>query len=166
MRPIAFLFFCFTASSAIAQNTIELTAQYGPPELESYQVADGVTLTVTYGKDRMACHLLLHPRAGTSTSIPSALADKLVEQLAPPRDRKGKAQGMAQMSGCAAALSERYENVSITRVLNQCAPADKVQSLNIQWTRPECASALTPHQQTQPSPPSATSSEASVPAKE
>jgi hypothetical protein len=166
MRPIAFLFFCFTASSAIAQNTIELTAQYGPPELESYQVADGVTLTVTYGKDRMACHLLLHPRAGTSTSIPSALADKLVEQLAPPRDRKGKAQGMAQMSGCAAALSERYENVSITRVLNQCAPADKVQSLNIQWTRPECASALTLHQQTQPEPPSATSSEVAVPAKE
>jgi hypothetical protein len=166
MRPIAFLFFCLTSSSAIAQNTIELTAQYGPPELESYQVADGVTLTVTYGKDRMACHLLLHPRAGTSTSMPSTLVDKLVDQLAPPRDRKGKVQGMAQISGCAAAITEQYENVSITRALDQCAPADKVQSLNIHWTRPECASALTPHQQTQPEPPSAARSEEASPAKE
>jgi hypothetical protein len=166
MRPIAFLFFCLTASSAIAQNTMELTAQYGPPELESYQVADGVTLTVTYGRDRLACNLLLQPRAGTSTEIPSTLVDKLLDQLVPPRDRKGKAQGMAQQYGCAAAISERYENVSITRVTNECAQPDKVQSLNIHWTRPECASALTPHQQTQQEPPSATSSEAASPAKE
>jgi len=166
MRPIAFLFFCLTAGSAIAQNTIELTAQYGPPELESYQVADGVTLTVTYGRDRLACNLLVQPRPGAAMAISSSVVDKLLDQLVPPRDRKGKAQRMFMQSGCATSSREQYENVSFGRVSNECASADKVQSLNIQWTRPECASALTPHQQTQPEPPSATSSEASVPGKE
>jgi hypothetical protein len=166
MRPIAALFFCLTASSAIAQNTMELTAQYGPPELESYQVADGVTLTVTYGRDRLACNLLLQPRPGTFTEIPSALVDKLLDQLVSPRDRKGKAQRMFSQSGCATFSNERYENVSFGRVSNECAQPDKVQSLHIQWTRPECASALTPPQQTPPSPPSATRSEEAVPAKE
>jgi hypothetical protein len=150
MRSILFVFLCLAAACATAQTTIELTAQYGPPESESYQVADGVTLTVTYGKDRQACQILLQPRPASNTSIPSNLVDKLVDQLVPPRDRKGKPLRMAQQSGCASAISDQYENVSITRSSNDCAPKDeKVQSLTIQWTRPDCVSTLQ-SQQTQP----------------
>jgi hypothetical protein len=151
MRCLTLLFLCLTAGSAIAQNTIELTAQYGPPEAESYQVAEGVTLTVTYGKDRQACQLVLQPRSGASTSTSSAVIDKLVDQLVPPRDRKGKPQQMLQQNGCAAAISEQYENVLIVRSSNECASVkeERVHSSTIQWTRPECAATLTPRQQTQ-----------------
>ena len=151
MRRIAFLFLCLTAASATAQNTIELTAQYGPPESESYQVADSVTLTVIYGKDRQACEILLQPRPAANKSIPSSVVDKLVDQLVPPRERKGKPRLMAQQSGCASAISEQYDNVSITRGTNDCAPVkEKVQSLTIQWARPDCVSTLQSRQQTQP----------------
>jgi hypothetical protein len=135
---------------SIAQsNTWELTAKYGPPEVERYQVTPEVSLTATYGRDRTVCQLSVEPRSAKSVSKPSAskgpitistdLVDRLLSELLPTGARQGEARVMVERMGCPGFLSEDYDNVRITRATDECAPAGKnVESLTIQWKRPEC----------------------------
>jgi len=135
--------------AAAQSNTSELTARYGPPEVERYQVTPKVSLTVVYGRDHAVCQLSIEPRSSTSAikpaptgeplTISSDLADSLLNELLPLGLRQGEARVMAEQMGCPALLSEDYDNVRIARTTNACAPAAKnVESLAIQWKRPEC----------------------------
>jgi hypothetical protein len=139
----------FTVRAAGAQsNTWELTAKYGPPELERYRISPEVSLTVEYGRDRAVCRLLVEPRttsaSGSAASrepvtISADLADNLLNEMLPPGVRKGEAKTMAEQMGCPGLLLEDYDNVRITRGINDCAPAAKnVTSMTIQWKRSEC----------------------------
>src|ERR1700729_1036647 len=142
---------------AVAQSdTLGLTARYGPPEVERYQVTPQVSLTVLYGRDRTVCQLSVEPRPSTSAlkptpakeppTISTDLVDSLLNELLPLGVRQGEARLMAQQMSCAALLSEDYDNVRIARATNECAPAAKnVESLTIQWKRPECPEQKTAH---------------------
>jgi hypothetical protein len=130
----------FIARFAGAQsNTWELTAKYGPPELERYRVTPEVSLTVEYGRDRTVCRLLVEPRTKSVSEISADLVDKLLNELLPLGVRQGEARVMVEQMGCPALLSEDYDNVRIARAMNDCAPAGKnVTSMVIEWKQPEC----------------------------
>jgi hypothetical protein len=130
----------FMVRAAGAQsNTWELTAKYGPPEIEQYRVTPEVSLTVEYGQDRAICRLLVEPRTKSVLEISADLVDKLLNELLPLGVRQGEARTMLEQMGCPALLSEDYANVRIARAMNDCAPAGKnVTSLVIEWKKPEC----------------------------
>ena len=130
----------FMVQAARAQsNTWELTAKYGPPELEQYRVTPEVSLTVEYGQDRRICRLLVEPRTKSVLEISADLVDKLLNELLPLGVRQGEARAMLAQMGCPALLSEDYDNVRIARAMNDCAPAGKnVTSLVIEWKQPQC----------------------------
>ena len=81
-----------------AQDTKDLTAKYGPPELEVYQVTPDVRLAVSFDRNHTACRLVLEPRAdpvpasGTRASgtMPTSLVDQIIADFVPPEDRKGE----------------------------------------------------------------------------
>jgi len=130
----------FMVRAAGAQsNTWELTAKYGPPELEQYRVTPEISLTVEYGQDRTICQLLVEPRTKSVSEISGDLVDKLLNELLPLGARQGEARTMLEQMGCPALLSEDYDNVRIARAMNDCAPAGKsVTSMVIEWKQPEC----------------------------
>jgi hypothetical protein len=144
---LGFLLFMVRVMDA-QSNTWELTAKYGPLEIERYRVTPEVSLTVAYGRDRTVCQLLVEPRTASvletaptrePPTISADLADDLLNELLPLGVRQGEARAMVEQMGCPALLSEDYDNVRITRAINDCAPAAKnVTSMAIQWKRPEC----------------------------
>jgi hypothetical protein len=102
-------FLLFTVRVADAQsNTWELTAKYGPPEVERYRVTPEVNLTVAYGRDRTVCQLLVEPRTasvletaptGEPRTISADLADDLLNELLPLGVRQGEARAMVEPNG-------------------------------------------------------------------
>ena len=124
-------------------------------KMERYQVTPETSLTVVYGRDRTVCQLLVEPRSSTSVLKPAPVkqpltisterVDSLLNELLPVGVRQGEARVMAEQMSCAAVKSEDYDNVRISRATNECAPAGKnVESLTIQWKRPECLAQNTP----------------------
>jgi hypothetical protein len=153
---VVFLGLSSVVPVAFAQsNTWELTARYGPPEVERYQVTPEVSLTARYGRDRTVCQLSIEPRTasifgpaptGEPLTISTDLVDSLLNELLPLGVRQGEARVMVQQMGCPALISEEYDNVRITRATNDCAPPGKnVTSMGIQWKRPECPERNTAH---------------------
>ena len=57
---------------------------YGEPTMERFVALSGITLTVEYGPDRLACHLLIAPRL--------LLID--VEDPSPPMSSQGHLTGL------------------------------------------------------------------------
>jgi hypothetical protein len=149
-RFMVFLsFLLFMIRPAGAQSTTwDLTAKYGPPEVERYQVTPEASLTVAYGRDRAVCQFLVEPRStsvfwSAPTKEPRTmsveLVDRLLNELVPPGVRHGKARQMFEQFSCSALKTEDYDNVQITRATNECVPAEKnVASIMIKWKRPAC----------------------------
>lgn len=132
-----------------AQTTGELTSKYGHPQMEEYALTPEVSLTVSYGEDRVACRLLVKGRQASFFSddkvketvyIATSLADRLSQELAPISIRKGKVASSLFQSGCTAFRNDDYQNVRINRVTNEChsAQADGTLSLLVEWKRPAC----------------------------
>lgn len=130
------------AYPAAAQTSMDLTGKYGPPTLEQYRLRPDVSLTVVYGTDRAACELRVEPwtTPGEPRTISGAIADQLLNELAPPGSRIGVPLVMFEQMGCSAARMTQYRNVSIFRSTNECVPDknNNVTSLVISWKRPEC----------------------------
>jgi hypothetical protein len=50
-----------TASLAVAQTPQELRNRYGEPEVERFRPRPGISLSVEYGSDHLACRILIQP---------------------------------------------------------------------------------------------------------
>lgn len=146
---------------SVAQTPADLAMKYGPPERERYGVAPGISLKVTYGRDHMGCRLVLKggstspPEKGAeaeSTFITSTLLDRVLNDLAPPDLRKGKAVRTLMQSGCLNFRSEDYDNVHIAIASNAChiSQTEKILSLSVQWKRAACSNQVQPGTQATP----------------
>jgi len=137
---------CMLTYSGLAQTARELEAKFGHPNSNGYTVAPDVRLTVTYGDDNRACSLSLQSTNAKSGPVhqqpnfDADIADRVLNEIAPPATRKGTPRKMAEQMGCALAVQEEYDNVSVARVTAECLPLTRknVQSLTITWKRPAC----------------------------
>lgn len=114
MRFCAILVVLVSSVMGDAQSSHELEAKYGRAEHSVYTVNPDARLTVKYGDDGQACLLALEPRDDRKGVAP-AVADQLLNDIAPPEVRRGKPYSMIQQMGCAAHRTEEYGNVAIGR---------------------------------------------------
>ena len=59
-----FLIACFAvvaASAALPQSSNEFLSRYGEPDLERFQARPGISVTVEYGSDHLACQIVIQP---------------------------------------------------------------------------------------------------------
>jgi hypothetical protein len=116
------------ASFGLAPSSPELHNRYGPTDLERFTVRPGITATVQYGADHLACQIqiepyqpLIHPAAPTGTLMSSIEVSEILEELAPPAMRGKEVNSGGFQSSCGVGIVNEYENVSIVRGMNSCA---------------------------------------------
>src|SRR6202167_6198403 len=80
-----------TASFGLAPSSPEMHSRYGLSDLERFTVRPGITATVQYGADHLACQIqiepyqpLIHPAAPTGTLMSSIEVSEILGELAPP----------------------------------------------------------------------------------
>jgi hypothetical protein len=124
-----------SSAAAIAQTSSELDAKYGHPEHGAYTISPDARLTVTYGDDQRACRLELrstHKEKGFGLYV----ADRVLNDLAPPAVRSGNPRSMVQQMSCAANRTDEHSNVAVSRLTDECKKT--VQVLGIEWRRSAC----------------------------
>jgi hypothetical protein len=133
MRIVSGCLIVAAASFGLAPSSPELHNRYGLSDLERFTVRPGITATVQYGADHLACQIQIEPYQSlvhqdaqpphVPTVMPSKDVSEVLEELAPAAIRgKGFPQGTFQAS-CGAEQVDDYENVMILRNIFACAPA-------------------------------------------
>jgi hypothetical protein len=130
------------------QSSSEYHLLYGPSDLERFTVRPGITLTVEYGPDRFACQLqIAAPRhiaepLGQTKMLPEEETTRILNEVVPPNARGEPVPGRAGslQSGITAFEVEEYENVTISRVIQNCKinPDACVGSISIASKRKSC----------------------------
>jgi hypothetical protein len=137
-------------AAAGPQNSSDLRARYGQPDVERFAMRPDITVTVQYGHDGKACILLIEPRQAFVRSpshtqrLPTISVDAAWELLdeAVPRETRGKllGPGPSFQSGCTAFETNFYENMSICFVHSYCVKPDGVWKAQVNFKRTACDS--------------------------
>ena len=61
MRTLVGRFLVVTASVFLLQSSQDFHNRYGEPDRERFAARPGISLTVEYGSDHLACHALIEP---------------------------------------------------------------------------------------------------------
>jgi hypothetical protein len=113
-------------SVLLAQSANELRSRYGEPDLERFQVRPGISLTVEYGSDHLACQMIIEPtqslihQEGQSRLISSESVSEVLEEVAPVAMRGAVISRGSFQSSCAVGYVTDYENVSIKHGMSEC----------------------------------------------
>jgi len=110
---------------------------YGEPSMERFAAPSGVTVTVEYGPDRLACQLLIEPQRllfevrNPIPPMPSEAVSQILQAVVPV-DKRGKqiATDKVEVEG-KQLLRTDYENVSIRRfcTVYACGSSNQNQDL-------------------------------------
>jgi len=110
---------------------------YGKPTMERFAVRSGITLTVEYGPDRMACQLLIAPAQSLVElhapvqHMPSQGISDILQELLPVATRGKQINSNTLELDAGALLNTDYENVSIRRFCSSpsCVSSNEKQDL-------------------------------------
>jgi hypothetical protein len=111
---------------------------YGEPTMERFAVRNGITVTVEYGPDRLACQILIAPRKLlVEVQSPDALmsspdVSRVLKELLPPATRGRQTDSDSfRIDDGNTLLKTDYENLSIRRICSSqsCVSSNKNQDL-------------------------------------
>jgi hypothetical protein len=121
---------------------------YGQSDMDRFMVRPGVSLTVEYGQDQVACQMVVEgtrPLVSSARKADALLAtnevSQIIDDLVPPNTRGTKLRTLGSwQSGQAFSSGEEYENVEISRVTIDCTkfPAACVARTYVKLKRKEC----------------------------
>ena len=130
------------------QSSSKYHSLYGLSDLERFTVRPGITLTVEYGPDRFACQLqIAAPRRiaeplEQTKMLPEDETTQILDEIVPPNTRGEPVPGRGGsfQSGITAFAVEEYENVTISRMIQNCKtnPEACVGSISIASKRKDC----------------------------
>ena len=119
----------------LTQSSQDLHNRYGEPDRERYSARPGISLTVEYGSDHLACYALIEPPQPltyTKQYVPlmsSEGVSEVLEEVAPVAMRGKEINTFTSQSGCNVARVTDYENASIMRSTHTCDPASHDQDV-------------------------------------
>jgi hypothetical protein len=128
MRILIGSFLIMVASVLSSQSSQDFHNLYGEPDRERFAARPGISLTVEYGSDHLACYALLDPPQPLTYSeehvplMSSESVSEVLEQVAPIAMRGKEINSSSFVSGCNGARMTEYENVSIMRSVHTCDP--------------------------------------------
>lgn len=152
MRILVGCFLVAVASVVLSQSSQELHNRYGEPDRERFAARPGISLTVEYGSDHLACYALIEPPqplTHTEEHLPlmsSEGVSEVLEEVAPVAMRGKEINTVFFVSGCNEARISEYENVSLIRTTHTCDPSSRDQDVRttITFKRETCPKPKTP----------------------
>lgn len=129
MRILAVCLSAAAASAVFAPSSQDLRSRYGEADRERFTARPGISLTVDYGIDHLACDALIEPPRrllSAEEHVPLMSSDSVTEILqdvAPSAMRGEEISRAVSVSGCDQVHTTEYENVSIMRSTHTCEPA-------------------------------------------
>src|ERR1700757_1375217 len=119
MRIVAGCLLVAVGSVLLTQSSQEFHSRYGEPDRERFAARPGISLTVEYGSDHLACHALIEPPqplTDTEEDVPlmsSEGVSEVLEEVAPIAMRGKEINALTHQSGCNVVHMTDYENVVI-----------------------------------------------------
>ena len=137
----------FAISVLLSQSSQDFHNRYGEPDRERFAARPGITLTVEYGSDHLACYALIDPPQPLLYSqehvplMSSEGVSEVLEEVAPVAMRGKEIQTFLTQSGCNQSRLTDYENVSIMRSTHTCDTSSHDQDIRtaITFKREVCA---------------------------
>jgi len=135
MRILVGSFLIMTASVLLSQSSRDFHDRYGEPDRERFAARPGISLTVEYGSDYLACYALIDPPRPLTYSeehvplMSSEGVSEVLEEVAPIAMRGKQINGSITFSGCNQFRLTDYENVSIMRSTHTCDPSSHDQDI-------------------------------------
>jgi len=137
----------FATSVLLSQSSQDFHNRYGEPDRERFPARPGITLTVEYGSDHLACYALIDPPQPLLYSqehvplMSSEGVSEVLEEVAPVAMRGKEIQTFLTQSGCNQSRLTDYENVSIMRSTHTCDTSSHDQDIRtaITFKREVCA---------------------------
>jgi len=137
----------FAISVLLSQSSQDFHNRYGKPDRERFAARPGITLTVEYGSDHLACYALIDPPQPLLYSqehvplMSSEGVSEVLEEVAPVAMRGKEIQTFLTQSGCNQSRLTDYENVSIMRSTHTCDTSSHDQDIRtaITFKREVCA---------------------------
>ena len=121
--------FIVTASVLLSQGSQDFRNRYGEPDRERFAARPGITLTVEYGSDHLACYALIdtpQPLLYSEEHVPLMSSEgvaEVLEEVAPVAMRGEEINTVFVVSGCNEARTTDYEKVWIMRTTHTCDPS-------------------------------------------
>lgn len=150
MRTLLACLAFFALAAAGPQNSSDLRARYGQPDVERFAMRPDITVTVQYGHDGKACILLIEPRQAfvhspsymqRAPTISVDAAWELLDEAVPPETRGKLLFGPGGFqTGCTAFELSSYENMSIGFVHSYCVKPGGVAKVQVDFKRTACDS--------------------------
>jgi len=127
---------CLAAASVVLlQSSQDFHNRYREPDRERFVVRPGITLTVEYGSDRLACQALIEPPRPLTYAqeqvplMSSEAVSEVLDEVAPDAVRGKEISTAVFQSGCNVARTTDYEKVSIMRSTHTCDPLSHEQDV-------------------------------------
>lgn len=117
------------AGVPLPQSTQDFRSRYGEPDRERFAARPGISLTVEYGPDHLACQALIEPPQPLTYSEEHVLlmssegVSEILEEVAPVAMRGKEISTAVFVRGCNEARTTDYEKVSIMRTTHTCDPS-------------------------------------------
>jgi hypothetical protein len=128
MRILVGSFLIATASVLLSQSSQDFHNRYGEPDRERFAARPGISLTLDYGFDHLACNALIEPpqpliyRENDALLMSPEAVTEILEEVA-PASMRGKETGKTiTAAGCNEFQIVEYENITITRSTHNCLP--------------------------------------------
>jgi hypothetical protein len=138
MRMLTGFLLLAPAILAPQQSSSEHHLLYGDSDIERFHVRPGITLTVEYGSDHLACQERIEgarPLAGPrdkiamSPLLPLNGVEQVLDDVVPLNARGAKIRDLGGwQSGITFESGEDYESVTISRVSQDCKTFHHVQT--------------------------------------
>ncbi len=146
MRILSDCFAVLALAAAAPQNSSDLRARYGQPDVERFAIRADVTVTAQYGPGGKACLFLIEPRQAFihtlfihQPTISKEASVQLLNEVAPPATRgKLPLGGATLQTGCTAFEADSYEHKNVGFVHGFCTKPGGVVKVQVNIKRPEC----------------------------
>jgi len=147
MKNLAGYSLLLIACVSASQSSGEFHSRYGEPDIERFNIREGIGLTVLYGPDRHACQMevkapQLIVQQPTKKRMPSEVVEEILNEIAPAENRGRKISDLMQQMSCAREDIEYFETVTIFRSRDDCVQprAEGLESVRVVFSRKECPS--------------------------
>lgn len=149
MRTLLACLAFFALAASEPQNSSNLRARYGQPDVERFAIRPDITVTAQYGHDGKACILLIEPRQAfvhsfyekRQSTISKDVALELLDEAVPPATRGKLLLGsVTAQTGCTAFETYSYENMNVGFIHSFCIKPGGVATVQVNLKRTECDS--------------------------
>ena len=135
MRIITGALVLTIVSLSLMQSSQEFRNLDGEADLERFIARPGISVSVEYGSDHLACNALIEPPGPlgyTQEQVPLMRSDnvtEVLEEIAPVATRGKQTNTIIHQSGCNVIRMADYEKVFIMRSTHTCDPSSRDQDV-------------------------------------